>query len=59
MAETEEILYCDRCGAEIVGAPVVQDDRQHCCLDCAEGRECDCGLLLEDDRRGQAGSLGE
>jgi hypothetical protein len=59
MAETDEILYCDRCGAEIVGAPVVRGGSRYCCLDCAEGRDCDCGLLLEDDRRDQAASFGE
>jgi hypothetical protein len=57
MPEIEGVLYCDGCGAEIVGAPVVRDDRRYCCLDCAEGRVCDCGLILEDDRRDES-SLG-
>jgi hypothetical protein len=51
MAQTEGVLYCDGCGAEIVGSPVMRGNRRHCCQDCAEGRPCDCALILEDDRR--------
>jgi hypothetical protein len=55
MTWEEGVLYCDRCGAEIAGAPVFRGERQHCCEDCAEGRECDCALAFDDDRRASAG----
>ncbi len=50
MPVIEGVLFCDRCGAEIVGAPVVRGRLRYCCEDCANGLACDCGLLLEDDR---------
>lgn len=51
MPQIDGVLFCDGCGAEIVGAPVVRDRRRHCCEDCANGLRCDCGLILDDDRR--------
>jgi hypothetical protein len=51
MPQIEGVYYCDRCGAEIVGSPVVRENRRHCCQDCADGLPCDCALILEDDRR--------
>ncbi len=51
MPEIEGVLFCDGCGAEIVGAPAVRGNLRHCCEDCAEGLECECGLVLEDERR--------
>jgi hypothetical protein len=59
MAWEAEVRYCEGCGAEISGAPVLQDGRQYCCQDCAEGRECECGLVFEDDRREGAGGPAE
>lgn len=52
------VYFCDRCGAEIVGSPVIRENRRHCCQDCANGLPCDCALILEDDRResGEAAS---
>jgi hypothetical protein len=50
MPEIDGVLYCDGCGAEIVGPPVVRDHRRHCCQDCADGLPCDCGLILDDER---------
>ena len=58
-------IHCRGCGAEITWAPVVkryqQDARRalpevihyYCCLDCLEGRGCDCGqrMEIEDERR--------
>jgi hypothetical protein len=51
MPQIDGVYFCDRCGAEIVGAPVMRGDRRHCCQDCADGFPCDCALILEDDRR--------
>jgi hypothetical protein len=59
MPEVEGVLFCDRCGAEIVGAPVVRGTMKYCCEDCAEGRGCDCGLILDDERRDSQDTYGE
>jgi hypothetical protein len=53
MSITEGVVYCDGCGAEVVGVPVVQEGSTFCCLLCAEGGECRCGEE-EDDRRAPA-----
>jgi hypothetical protein len=50
MPVIEGTVYCDRCGAEVVGAPVVKNGVLYCCQVCAEGGECDCALLLDDER---------
>jgi|APLow6443716910_1056828.scaffolds.fasta_scaffold873528_2 hypothetical protein len=55
MAWEEGVLFCDGCGAEITGAPVLRGDKFHCCEDCAEGRECECALIFEEDRRAAGG----
>ncbi len=44
-------VYCSGCGAEIIGAPVFKDSQYYCCEDCAEGKPCDCALILDDERR--------
>jgi hypothetical protein len=59
MPEIDGDLYCDRCGAEVVGAPVVREGSLYCCADCAEGQECDCGLILDDDRREGSSTYGD
>jgi hypothetical protein len=48
----ETVQYCDRCGAELVGAPEVRDGLRYCCEACARNEECDCGLPPDEDRRG-------
>ena len=53
MPITEGVVYCDGCGAEVKGAPVVRQDLTYCCETCAEGGECDCGEE-DDDRRAPA-----
>lgn len=48
----DDTLWCDGCGAEIYWAPVVVNRKHYCCQDCAEGRECACGTMIElDDER--------
>jgi hypothetical protein len=49
MPEIEGVLYCDGCGAEIRGAPIVKGELKYCCEDCAEGLSCDCALILDDE----------
>ena len=43
MSLIDNILLCDGCGVEIVGAPVLANKLFFCCQDCADGRECECG----------------
>jgi hypothetical protein len=50
MPQIEDTLFCDGCGAEISGAPVVQSKQYYCCERCAEGQPCDCALYIEDER---------
>jgi hypothetical protein len=59
MPRQDEVVYCDGCGAEIVGAPVVRGGRRYCCQDCAEGLACDCALILDDERSEEPGLAGE
>lgn len=54
MAITEGVVYCDGCGTEIVGVPVVREGLTYCCSLCSEGKECDCGV--EEDERSEASS---
>jgi hypothetical protein len=53
MPITEGVVYCDGCGAEITGPPVVQQGMDYCCDLCAKGDECDCGAD-DDERRAPA-----
>lgn len=48
MPVIEGVRFCDGCGAEIVGAPIMRGRQMHCCEDCAEGLACDCALFLEE-----------
>jgi len=45
----EGVLYCDGCGAEILGAPHVWKEQNFCCMDCFNGVECNCGVFRDDD----------
>jgi hypothetical protein len=58
MAEIEGVVFCDGCGVEITWSPVVlqgaktaahQRAGQYCCVDCADGRPCQCGERMEFD----------
>ena len=50
MPITEGVVYCDGCGVEVEGSPVVKQGSTYCCITCAEGGECDCGAVDEDQR---------
>jgi hypothetical protein len=58
-ASLELTIWCDNCGVEITWAPLIQHERDYCCLDCFEGRPCRCAerMEVEDDRR-TAGNSG-
>jgi hypothetical protein len=55
MTRTEQGVWCDNCGVEITWAAIVQFGRErhrllhYCCEECLEGRECECGLLMEQE----------
>jgi len=53
MVWIENTLWCDGCGAEIIGAAVVYKNKYYCCEQCRDGEECDCGAQQEasDERR--------
>jgi hypothetical protein len=46
-------LLCDGCGAEIIGAAVVFENKYYCCEQCRDGQACDHGAQQElaDERR--------
>jgi hypothetical protein len=48
MPITEGVIYCEGCGVEVEGSPVVKQGSMYCCTTCAEGGECDCGAVDED-----------
>lgn len=56
MPVIEGVLFCDGCGAEIPGAPVLRGETLYCCEDCADGMACDCALILADEGWEQAAS---
>jgi hypothetical protein len=58
MPMIEGVRFCDGCGAEVVGAPIVRGQLLYCCQDCSEGQECDCALVFEEERR-EVGAQGE
>jgi hypothetical protein len=49
MADNTSVRYCSGCGIEILLAPVVQDGKIFCCKDCADGLECECGKVQEQE----------
>jgi hypothetical protein len=58
MTHIDEVIWCKGCGVEITWGAVVRGEEKYCCLDCADGLECDCGVRmeLEDERRTEGGS---
>jgi len=59
MTRTQETVWCDGCGVEILCAPVVLEERDYCCRDCLEGLACKCGerMELDEERRDDAQSV--
>jgi hypothetical protein len=49
MVRRIEMVICDGCGTEVTWSPVVANDRQYCCIDCQEGRPCDCGARMDEE----------
>jgi len=54
MSRVDFTIYCDGCGAEILGIPIVRSKHDFCCQDCLRGFRCECctwDSLDDDDRR--------
>ncbi len=53
MARVDFTIWCDGCGTEILGLPIVRGKHDFCCQDCLQGFRCDCcsWYSLDDDER--------
>jgi hypothetical protein len=58
MVKIENTLFCDGCGVEIPLSPVIKDQREYCCEDCAQGYQCKCGERMELEMQRRAGGSG-
>lgn len=54
MARVDFTIWCDGCGIEILGVPVLRGKHDFCCQSCLHGFLCECCLwdsLDDDDHR--------
>ena len=53
MARVDFSVWCDGCGAEILGLPIVRGKHDFCCQDCLHGFRCECctSYSLDDNER--------
>jgi len=49
MVKTNDVIYCDGCGIEIICQPYRKEQWVFCCKDCASGLVCDCGERMEQE----------
>ncbi len=55
MVRIDDTIWCDGCGVEIVGKPLVitgkgsHTKREYCCEACSQGLECSCLGWAEQD----------
>lgn len=47
----QDTIWCDGCGVEILGSPVIRNQQSFCCQDCALGYECACKPETEKETR--------
>ena len=47
MAYSENTLWCDGCGAEILWSPTLANGQEFCCQNCALGINCHCAERQE------------
>jgi hypothetical protein len=52
MARSQEGVFCEGCGTEILWSPVVVMSssgarHDYCCEACRDGIKCDCGVRME------------
>lgn len=52
MPDTGFTFVCTGCGLEFSDPPVVIDQKNYCCLDCANGFSCSCGQAYEEGDEG-------
>lgn len=52
MSRVDFTIWCDGCGAEILGVPIVRAKHDFCCQACLRGFRCECCTWdsLDDDR---------
>lgn len=49
MSRSDDTIWCDGCGTEILWSPYVLDGQDFCCQDCAYGIACTCGDTMDWD----------
>ena len=57
MSRSEDVIYCDNCGAEITWAPYLPEEAggvqarpfDYCCQACFQGLPCHCGEDRNDE----------
>ena len=49
MTHLDETIWCDGCGVEIDGPPVVVGKNHYCCKDCSQGLKCSCLNWAEEE----------
>ncbi len=57
MTRIDDTIWCDGCGVEIVGRPLVitgkgKNKQEYCCEACSQGLECSCFGWAEQDEYG-------
>ena len=53
MTNINNTVWCDGCGVEIVGAPIIRTKQYYCCEDCFQGIKCSCGERMELEEQGE------
>jgi hypothetical protein len=49
MTRSEDTIWCDGCGTEILWSPYVHHHQDFCCQDCAQGISCKCSETMDWD----------
>ena len=53
MTRSEDTLWCDGCGTEILWNPYTIRQQDFCCQDCAAGIKCKCAEIMNWDEEYQ------
>jgi len=59
MTRSEDTIWCDGCGTEILWSPYVFMEKDFCCQNCTYGINCNCGetMDMDDEYREAATSM--
>jgi hypothetical protein len=49
MTRSEDTIWCDGCGTEILWSPYIVQQQDFCCQDCASGIPCKCAEIMDWD----------